>query len=346
MARVNELLEQMNAKKDPDELKTKEIVFSKGVLFDYYRILGVDETASQLDIKRAYQSKLKKLHPDKIAQTPENIAKYKLLREAGDLLSDPHERKAYDAQKKQESISNDFSTQRDTFKEFIKLQEQTITAEDKQHAKLSFDQELAKYTKDTQMSTNESSRRVEDMMLQREQDELEATCENVFEGRQFNQSEFNKLFDRKQKKHGNGIVKYQGDILAANDMGGDSYCSAIESNYMATNDVPYDPAHNSPYDPTNDMSSIDSDPDDSADALADAKLPDLEAIMKQMMASRAEQDALFDSMQPSEYGSAIDDKYGVSSQLGFMVGDKLHGHQKPIVKRNVKEITAYKQLTI
>ena len=36
---------------------------------DYYAILGVDKDASSIAIKRAYQKKLAKYHPDKIPKS-------------------------------------------------------------------------------------------------------------------------------------------------------------------------------------------------------------------------------------------------------------------------------------
>ena len=73
----------------------------------------------------------------------------------------------------------------------------------------------------------------------------------------------------------------------------------------------------------------------------------LDSVMKKMMVSRGDEDTKFQNMAHSDYGSAMDDKYGISKQLGFMVGTDKFGHQKNIKKRDAsEEITkAYKALT-
>lgn len=63
---------------------------------DYYKILGVDKSASQDEIKKAYRALAKKYHPDKNPgdQSAEN--KFKELQEAHEVLKDPEKRKKYD----------------------------------------------------------------------------------------------------------------------------------------------------------------------------------------------------------------------------------------------------------
>jgi len=377
---IGDLIGQMNPKRNPEEIdinkKPSEEKFKatvKEVTFDYYKILGVESTATLLEIKRAYQSKLKKLHPDKVEQTKENKAKYKLLREAGDLLCDPHERKAYDMQKKMDSTTKDFKAQKNSFKEFMKLQEQHMTDEDKAIAKLNFEQSIASMDrkhgynkKDAEAITKEEhDRRMEDLKLQREQQDIELTHENIFEGREFNPSEFNKMFekkkrrDEKRKKTTGGLAKIDDGIAAFNDFDGGSggvgldqydklYSEGRFSDYNAT----YAGVGVGTIGAENEMSdddiSIDSPDEDEYDNhKKGVSKVGLDDAMKRMMAERNDQDGIFDKMKHSDYGSAIDDKYGISNQFGFMVGNDKFGHQKNLKKRNIQEETmkAYKQLT-
>lgn len=63
---------------------------------DYYKILGVDKSATSEDIKKAYRKLALKYHPDKNPDDPEAEKKFKDIGEAYQALSDPEKRKKYD----------------------------------------------------------------------------------------------------------------------------------------------------------------------------------------------------------------------------------------------------------
>ena len=63
---------------------------------DYYKILGVTKDIPQDEIKAAYRKRSKQFHPDLHPDDPKAKAKFQLLNEAYDVLSDPEKRKKYD----------------------------------------------------------------------------------------------------------------------------------------------------------------------------------------------------------------------------------------------------------
>ncbi len=63
---------------------------------DYYKILGIEKSASQDDIKKAYRKLARKMHPDLNPNDKEAHKKFQQINEANEVLSDPGKRKKYD----------------------------------------------------------------------------------------------------------------------------------------------------------------------------------------------------------------------------------------------------------
>ena len=63
---------------------------------DYYEILGVDKSADETSIKKAYRQLAKKYHPDMNPGDAEAEVKFKEVNEAYDILSDPDKKAKYD----------------------------------------------------------------------------------------------------------------------------------------------------------------------------------------------------------------------------------------------------------
>ena len=62
---------------------------------DYYDVLGVSRDASQEEIKKAYRKLARQYHPD-VNKSPDAEEKFKEIKEAYDVLSNPENRSRYD----------------------------------------------------------------------------------------------------------------------------------------------------------------------------------------------------------------------------------------------------------
>src|SRR3954470_14841690 len=63
---------------------------------DYYKILEIDKSASDADVKKAYRRLARKFHPDLNPNDANAKKKFQQINEANEVLSDPEKRKKYD----------------------------------------------------------------------------------------------------------------------------------------------------------------------------------------------------------------------------------------------------------
>jgi curved DNA-binding protein len=79
---------------------------------DYYKLLGINKTATTKEIKSAYRKLARKYHPDLNPNDKEAKRKFQEINEANEVLSDPEKRKKYDQYGKDWQHSEQFENQR------------------------------------------------------------------------------------------------------------------------------------------------------------------------------------------------------------------------------------------
>ena len=63
---------------------------------DYYAVLGLSKGASSDEVKKAFKKKAMKYHPDRTGNDKTAEKKFKEVKEAYDVLSDPQKKSMYD----------------------------------------------------------------------------------------------------------------------------------------------------------------------------------------------------------------------------------------------------------
>ena len=79
---------------------------------DYYKILEIEKSATEADIKKAYRKLARKLHPDLNPNDKEAQRNFQAINEANEVLSDPEKRKKYDLYGKDWQHADKFEQQR------------------------------------------------------------------------------------------------------------------------------------------------------------------------------------------------------------------------------------------
>ncbi|MBK0383986.1 J domain-containing protein [Pedobacter sp. SD-b] len=78
---------------------------------DYYKILGLDKSATEADIKKAYRKMARKYHPDVNPNDKQAEIKFKEVNEANEVLSNAENRKKYDKYGKDWKHADQFDAQ-------------------------------------------------------------------------------------------------------------------------------------------------------------------------------------------------------------------------------------------
>ncbi len=79
---------------------------------DYYKVLGIDKTATSKDIKNAYRKMARKFHPDLNPNDKDAKKNFQHINEANEVLSDPEKRKKYDQYGKDWQHADEYEKQK------------------------------------------------------------------------------------------------------------------------------------------------------------------------------------------------------------------------------------------
>lgn len=80
-----------------NNLRKAELELKKSQRKDYYKILGLNKTATETEIKKAYRKLALQYHPDKNAGDTKAETRFKEIGEAYAILSDPEKKARFDS---------------------------------------------------------------------------------------------------------------------------------------------------------------------------------------------------------------------------------------------------------
>jgi curved DNA-binding protein CbpA len=317
--------------------------------FDYYKILGVEKDTSISDIQKKYRKLLAKYHPDKYKELPEKERKHKemqfqLVQTAGKVLTNEDAKKLYDLEQKTIK-SKDFQSQKNSFEDFIKMQEANINDDTKNKARIDFESENNKINKlrgfdpdkiKDKLDKRNLDKEIDDLRVRRDMDFIELSQKNIFEGRQFSASEFNKFFEKdkkkqekklKKKQEKGEIVKVGEEFTAFNDTGLDNFVS-VDADYgelFGSDNF----RENTLYGKLNDnnnlsTSDISSDDEQYNDEYTkhnyDRDTKTTDDRLSQLMRERELLSNNLKDTKTAGYKDVMEDQFGISRQFGKMIG--------------------------
>jgi curved DNA-binding protein CbpA len=189
---------------------------------DLYDVLNVEPDSSQEEINKAFHKMVKKFHPDKKGA---NQDLYELIVNAHQILKNKKTRTEYDdlyqLSKKADKEHVSFQGE---FEQYKKLQDESHNPNSLREAKMRFEDEFKQLDSkhgfkrskldDDPLSKKDTNQMLEDLMLARDQDEIDFKPDSLFVKGKFNNDKFNEAFEL---MHDTGLDNSK-DIIGYQDM--------------------------------------------------------------------------------------------------------------------------------
>jgi hypothetical protein len=105
---------------------------------DYYQKLGLSESASLEEIKKAYRVLAKKYHPD-VSKEPEAETLFIEVNEAYEFLADEQRRETYQQKRARKISSEELLRRENVYKQWVEMQQEKAVLRAKSHARTRYD---------------------------------------------------------------------------------------------------------------------------------------------------------------------------------------------------------------
>lgn len=198
---------------------------------NFYEVLGVESNASLKEIKKQYSKLIIKYHPDKIKHHSDKIKDscesnlFELIQKAYETIGNEQKRQEYDFFLKniQSVKSSDWYSLKTNYDKFKELDE--IQPKNKNLVQIEFDKVFKDFDLKHGIERNNSgekidkeeiTNRLDDLVLQREQDEIEFSQNKIFkEDDNFDVAKFNAAYDIYKTTNDKKIIKHS-NVMAYN----------------------------------------------------------------------------------------------------------------------------------
>ncbi len=209
---------------------------------NFYEVLGVEHNAPMKEIKKQYGKLVVKYHPDKVKDTFE-ASLFEIIQRAYETLGNEEKRKEYDFFLKNLEMSkkNDHNSLKANYEKFKDLMD--VQPKSKDTAQVEFDKVFKEMDSkhgfdrtalDEKLDKDSVDGRLDDLILQREQDEIEFTQNTIFDnGENFDISKFNAAFDMYKNTSDKQITK-KSNVQAfnfSNELNGFSTLDVYDKTY-------------------------------------------------------------------------------------------------------------------